>query len=545
MLPWRCIVKVFDIIFGLLGGLALFVFALRSMSSGLQKITGKKTHAVMGKLVSVPVVGVLVGMLITILTQSSTVVTVMVVGFVNSAILNLKQAISVIMGANIGTTLTAQLVAFRITDQWVFLVTFGFIAYFFSKKNKTLKNAGFTVFSLGLLLLGIALMSQAMVPLRHDPTFQYLMLMFSDNRVLAMIAGALFTALIQSSTAATGVIITMAIQGLIPFEAALPLVLGTNIGTTLTAVLASIGGSISARRAALAHVLFNVFGVVIFLVFLGQFESLILLISPENDIPRQVANAHTMFSVINTIIFLPFINQFAKLLTKIVPGEDKKISQGAVYLDWRVVDVPNVAINLAQKELLRMAEFAGQNIRLAVEGFLERDDKKLALMKSQEDIVDGLEKEIMQYLARVAQSGMSDDMSLRHAGLLHAANDIERVSDHANNIADYTKAAEENDVNFSDIAVDEVKAMCDLSLEIYNIAIESVRDNSVAKVPKIKELESQVLNKQKELRASHICRLTEGRCSALAGVIFLDIIANFERISAHSNNISHVPQNIL
>jgi len=532
---------VIEIIFGLLGGLALFIFGLKSMSDGLQKIAGKKTHKVMGVLTSVPIVGVLIGALITIVTQSSTLVTVMVVGFVNTSILNLKQAISVIMGANIGTTLTAQLVAFQITDAWVFLAAFGFAAYFLIKR-KFVKNTGFVVFSLGMLLLGMALMSQAMVPLRHDPAFQRLMLTFADNRILAMLAGAVFTALIQSSTAATGVIVAMATQDLIPFQAALPLILGTNIGTTVTAVFASIGGSLPARRAAMAHVLFNAFGAVVFLIFLSQYESLILAISPAYNIPRQVANAHTMFSVISTVIFLPFINQFTKLLTKIIPGEDAPDKQGPIFLDWHMVDMPNVAINLAQQELLRMAQFAGENIKLAVEGFLEKTEEKLEAMRKQEHIVDGLEKDIVRYLARVSQSSMDPDMSVRHTGLLHAANDIERVSDHANNIADLAQSAIEDDIKFSDEAIEEIKVMYDLVMEIYNMAIQSVRDNNITLVPKVQELEAQIDNKEEELRASHIRRLRNGRCGADGGVIFSDIISNFERIGDHSNNISHVPQ---
>jgi phosphate:Na+ symporter len=454
--------------------------------------------------------------------------------------LNLKQAISVIIGANIGTTLTTQLVAFRITDAWIFLAAFGFAAYFFTK-NKVVKNSGFVTFSLGMLLLGMALMSQAMVPLRQEPAFQQLMLMFSDNRILAMLVGAIFTAVIQSSTAATGVIVAMTIQDLIPFEAALPLVLGTNLGTTITAVIASIGGTLAARRAALAHVLFNAVGVLIFLVFLPQYEYLILAISPDY-IPRQVANAHTLFSVINAVIFLPFINLFAKLLTKIVPGEDKPVVQGSIYLDWNIVDMPGVAIDLAQQELLRMAEFAAENIKLSFEGLIERDEKKLLAVRVQEDIIDGLEKEITHFLARVSQSSMDDDLSYRHTGLLHAANDIERVSDHADNIANLAQEAIDNKVAFSEEAVEELKSMYDMIVEIYSLAIQSVRENDMRLVSRVKRLETQIDTKEQLLRASHIRRLREGRCNVDAGVIFLDVIINFERIGDHSNNISHMPE---
>ena len=535
------------IIFGLLGGLALFIFGLKSMSEGLQKLAGKKTNKVMSALASVPVVGVLVGALITMVTQSSTLVTVMVVSFVNTAMLNLKQAISVIMGANIGTTFTAQILAiqsadrFSITSIWIFLAAIGFAAYFVFKR-KVIKNTGFVIFSFSMILLGMALMSQSVEPLRHEPAFHQLMLTFSDYKILAVLVGAVFTALVQSSTAATAVIIGMTMQDLIPFQAALPLILGTNIGTTVTAVFASIGGTLAARRAAMAHVLFNVLGVAIFLVFLTQYERLILAISPADNITRQVANAHTMFSVITTVIVLPFINQFAKLLTKIIPGEDKLNEQGPIYLDWRMVDTPNVAISLTQKELLRMADFAGHNIKLAVEGLLEKDEKKLALMRVQEDIVDGLEKAIVRYLARVSQSSMSDDMSVRHTALLHTANDIERVSDHADNIADLAQISIEENISFSDEAVEEVLSMYNLVMETYDMAIRSVRDNDASLTPIVKELEEQIDEKEEELRASHIRRLREGRCDADGGVIFSDIIINFERIGDHSNNISRVPQ---
>jgi len=529
-----------QIIFGLFGGLALFIFGLKSMSDGLQKLTGKNTQKVMGILTSLPVVGVVVGILITIVTQSSTLVTVMVVGFVNTAMLNLRQAISVIIGANIGTTLTTQLVAFRITDTWIFFAAIGFAVYFIFK-HKVVKNAGFVSFSLGMLLLGMSLMSQAMVPLRDEPAFQQLMLTFSDNRLLAMLVGAIFTAVIQSSTAATGVIVAMTMYSLIPFEAALPLVLGTNLGTTVTAVLASLGGSVSARRAAMAHVLFNAIGIVIFLIFLDQYESLILAISPENSIERQVANAHTLFSVINAIIFLPFLGPFAKLLEKIIPGEDKPVVQGPVYLDWNMANTPNVSINLAQQELIRMSDFAKESVKLAVEGLLERDLSKLEEARKQEDIVDELEAEIMRYLARISQSSMDPDMSIRHTGLLHAANDIERISDHGDNIADLALELIENNIQFTDDAIAELKDMYDLVMKIYDKAVQSARDNDASIVPDVEALEAQIDLKEKELRTSHMDRLREGLCSADSGVIFLDIIINFERIGDHSNNISHLP----
>ena len=528
-----------EIIFGMLGGLALFVFGLKSMSDGLQKLAGKKAHKVMGALTSVPIVGVLVGGLVTIITQSSTLVTVMVVGFVNTSMLNLKQAIAVIMGANIGTTLTAQLIAFRITDMWVFLAAIGFPAYFFFKR-KIVKNLGFVAFSLGMLLLGMALMSQAMVPLRTNPAFQGMILTFADNRVLAMMVGALFTAVIQSSTAATSVIVAMTMQDLIPFEAALPLILGTNIGTTITAVFASIGGTRAARRAAMAHVLFNAFGTVIFLVFLNQYAALILLISPAY-VPRQVANAHTLFSVINTIMFLPFINQFAALLTKIIPGEDEENKRGHIYLDKHLITGNlNVAMAAAQKELVRMAEFAKENVALAMDALLKGDQKKLIAMREQEELVDDLEKEITRYLAEISRSGLTRSLSALHTKLLHAANDVERISDHADNLADLAEVVMEDGVIFSDEAIGGIEKMYAMVTEIYDYAITSLKNDDKSLAPTIAKLEAKIDKMYKTQRESHIKRLKDGQCNVDASAIFIDIITNFERIGDHSNNLSHV-----
>jgi len=532
---------MFQIVLGLFGGLAVFIFALKSMSDGLQKLAGKKAHRVMEVLTSIPIVGVLVGAVVTAVVGSSTLVTVMVVGFVNASMMTLKQAISVIMGANIGTTVTAQLVAFRITDLWPFFAAFGFLVYFVFRK-KRVKTVGPVVFSLGLLLLGMTLMSQAMHPLRDDPTFANLMQTLSHNRFLALLVGFLFTALIQSSTAATGVIVAMAMQGLIPLEAALPMILGTNVGTCITALFASIGTSLSARRAAVSHMTFNALGALLFLIFLPQFENLVLAVSPAGDLPRQVANAHTLFSVINTLLFLPFITPFTKLIMLMVPGKETALSHGALHLDWNMVETPSVAIKLAQQEVLRMADFAAQNVRLAMEAFLERDEKKVKQMKEQETIVDDLEREICHYLSKVSQSGMGDAMSIRHTGLLHAANDLERISDHAENIADLAQATIDENIVFSEEGIEELKEMYALVQEIFQTAIQSVQNDDPSLVPKIQALEAQIDEREKALRTAHINRLKEGRCSADSGVIFLDIISNFERIGDHADNLSDVPQ---
>ena len=534
-----------EILFSLLGGLAIFLYGMHRMGSGLQEIMGKKAGRVLEILTSVPVVGMLVGTAVTIVVQSSTLVTVMVVSLVNSAMLNLKQAASVIMGANIGTTLTAQIVAFRITDAWVYGAFFGFGLFFFAK-TKGLKTLGQVVFAFAMLLLGLHLMSAAMVPMRSDPTFLALIKQFSDSRVLSLLVGLAFTAVVQSSTAVTSVVIVMTMYEIIGLDAALPLILGANVGTCFTAVLASIGGTTPAKRAAAVHVVFNLAGALIFLVFLSQFERTVLAISPDGDVPRQAANAHTLFSVVTTLLFLPFINQLVRLVTFLVPDREAEPAprgeMGSRYLDWRIVGTPALAMHLAEKELLHMAEIAGQNVRLSIEGFIGGSRKKMKRMKRQEKAVDKIEKEIVRYLAAVAQTSMGRDMSVRHAGLLHAANDIERISDHARNIVRLAESASEEKIEFPAAAAQELRELYAAVADIFEATLAAVRDNNKELVPKIKEMKKAIGAKTESIRAAHILRISEGELTARQGITFLDVVSNFERIADHSINVSHLPQ---
>jgi len=551
----------------MLGGLALFLYGLKSLSTGLQEVAGKKLNRVLEILTSVPVIGMLVGAVITIIVQSSTLTTVMVVSFVNSAILNLKQAAAVIMGANIGTTFTGHLIAFSITDFWIYFAALGFVVLFFAKV-KNIKIVGQILFAFAMLLLGLALMSDAMRPLRTDPAFQNLIVQFGENRFLGVLAGLVFTAIVQSSTAVTGVIILMTLEGLIELRAALALIVGANIGTCFTAVLASIGGTTTAKRAAAVHVILNVFGAVIVLIFMGTFENAVLFISPSyvpayetactcvegytrsyclyaqerhRVVARQAANAHTIFSAIIVFVFLPLITPFVKFVEKIIPERKTAgASSDTRFLDWKLTNSPMVAINLAQKELLNMADWAGQNIRLSIEGLLERDKQKLKLLKQQEKLVDRLEKEIVRYLATVSQMPLGRGMSIRHAGLLHAANDIERISDHARNIARSAKHLIDNDLSFPEDALEEINDMFKPLVEIYDNAVRSVRKNSPIIAMQVKELKMQIDANEKNMRAKHMTRMETGNITAADGIIYLEILSNLERIGDHSVNISHL-----
>ncbi|MDO4581337.1 MAG: Na/Pi cotransporter family protein [Bacillota bacterium] len=530
-----------EMIFGLVGGLALFIYGIQCMGEGLQKLTADKLRKVFSMISGLPVIGVLLGAGVTAVVQSSSLTTVLAVSFVNASLMSLKQAIAVIMGANIGTTITAQLVAFQITKYWAALLGIGFIIYFFCRRKK-LKNGGYIIFSLGLLLLGMVTMSQAMYPLRESEAFFNMIAFFSQYKILGLLAGMVFTAIVQSSSAAIGLLIAMASTGVVPLDAALPVLLGANIGTCITAMLAAIGASVPARRVALAHVLFNLAGSLIFMAILPWFYDIVIAVSASDEVARQIANAHTLFNVIATLLFLPLINKYTALVTWLIHDKPSAESQMTVYLDWQVTNIPELAVGLARKELLHMGKLAADNLRLSVEGLLDKDADKLERVKQQEDIVDGVEKEICRYLAAVAQKPMSEMLSVEHTGLLHAANDIERISDHADNIADLAQGMIDEHLDYSAVASEHLRQMYALSARVYEEALTALEQRDLQMAAEAQELEQQVDELEHRLRSQHMRRLVEGSCQAEAGVLFLDVISNLERVSDHANNIANITQ---
>ena len=533
----------------MLGGLAIFLYGLKSLSGGLQEAAGKKVNKILEILTSIPVVGMLVGAGITIAVQSSTLTTVMVVSFVNSAILNLKQAAAVIMGANIGTTFTGHLVAFNVTGMWIYFVFVGFLVFFVAKQ-KNIKTIGQILFAFGLLLLGLMLMSDAMRPLRTHEAFQNMIILFSNNRFLAMLVGVLFTAVVQSSTAVTGVVILMTMpdpetaESLINIEAALALIIGANIGTCFTAVLASLSGTLAAKRAALIHVILNTFGAVVFLIFMPQFQWAVLAISPEYDVARQAANAHTIFSAVIVIVFLPLINQLVALVVRMIPEgktAEETSKKGIRYLDWKLVNSsPAVALNLASQEFLYMASLAGKNITLAVDGLLTGKKKKAKKTKNKEKRIDHIGEEILRYLAAISHVSLGRDMSLKHAGLIHAINDIENIGNHARNIAKNSKKIIETGLTFPEEAMDEINDIAKPIKAIFEKAVQAIESHDPYVKSEIKALKAQIDEMEKEMRLAHITRMVEGGISAEDGIIFLEILSDLGQIGNHGVNISQL-----
>lgn len=528
-----------DLFFGLMGGLALFIYGMQTMGEGLQKAAGDRMKKILELLTGIPVIGVLVGAGVTALIQSSSATTVMTVGFVNAGLMTLKQAIGVVMGANIGTTITAQLIAFKLSHYIFPIIAVGFILFFLSKR-KTYKYFGQVMLGFGILFLGLDIMKDAMAPLRDYPGFQEVMTTFGHYPLLGVAIGIVMTVLIQSSSATIGILIALASQGLIPLNSAIPILLGDNIGTCITAVLASIGTNLTARRAAVGHVLFNVCGTVIFLVFLPFFLAFVQAISPEGDIARQIANAHTSFNVINTMLFLPFISLFVKLITNLVPGREQVVAKGPIYLDDRMLNSPALALSLARKEIIRMARLAQKNVCDAMEGFFNKDKKLLDSVLDRENVIDDLEKEIYVYLAKIAQKGLTSSLARRHTGLMHVVNDIERVGDHAENIAQMAFSRIEDNLPFTEQALAELSNMKEVVSTAFANAIEALQNNDPEKAKFVIQEEKRIDIMVRDLRKSHINRLNCGKCFPGAGVVFLDIISNLERVGDHSNNIGQV-----
>lgn len=522
-------------LFTFLGGLGIFLLGMKNMGDGLQNAAADKMRKVLEKLISNSIMGVIVGALVTAILQSSSATTVITVGFVNARLLTLRQAVAVIMGANIGTTITAQLIAFKLQDYALPAIALGVAIHFIAKK-KNIKSLGQIVIGFGLLFLGLDIMSDAMKPLRHVPEFSNLMYSFADNPILGVLAGTVLTAIVQSSSATIAILQTLAVEGLIDIKNALPILFGDNIGTTITVILASIGTGLNARRVALSHVTFNVIGTIIFLILLPLVTFIVEAIG--GDVARQIANAHTLFNVTNTVIQLPFISLLILLIIKLIPGEEKTVEFGVKFLDKRLLINPSVALAQAAKELNRMGQLAKEILQDSVEGFLNNDEKILRLAKEKEDAVDWLEAEITEYLVKLSQNSLSAEQSAKLAILLNTVNDIERIGDHGSNIFELAEYKISQKLPFSEQALEEIKVMAKDVEGAFERSLIALQNGDVVLAKEVKDYDDHIDKMEKELRKSHIGRLNEGSCFTSSGIIFLEVISNLERIGDHSYNIA-------
>ena len=524
------------VIIQLMGGLGLFIYGMKLMGDGLENAAGEGLKTILEKVTSNRIMGVGIGAIVTAVIQSSSATTVMVVGFVNAGLMTLAQAAGVIMGANIGTTITAQLVAFKLDQVAPVFVFVGAALVMFAKAKKR-KEIGNIILGFGILFTGMGAMSGAMKPLASSPMFTDVLLAIGDNWFIGIIAGAAITAILQSSSATTGILIALASTGLIDIGLALPIVFGCNIGTCITAMLASVGTNKTAHKAALLHLVFNIVGTVVFLPFIGLIAKFVQHVSPD-DVSRQIANAHTVFNVANTALLLPFTNYIIKFINKAIPCEENIEKAGPKYIDDRVLETPVIAAGQVIKETIRMANKAKENVELSMKAFVDGDESLIEKVYENEKIINILEESITEYLVKLAKCDLSDKEKGIVASTFHVIIDIERIGDHADNIADLTIEKINKNLKYSKDAIDELYEIYNSTLEALEIAIDSYVTRDITKAKSIIDVEDKIDAYQRTYREKHIQRLYDGKCNAFAGAVFLDLISSFERIGDHSTNIT-------
>lgn len=529
-----------EMLFQFFGGLGIFLFSIKYMGDGLQKSAGDKLRSILDRFTTNPFMGVLVGIIVTVLLQTSTGTTVITIGLVSAGFMTLRQAIGVIMGANIGTTVTAFIIGIDIGAYALPIMAVGAFLIFFLKKNY-FQNLGEVIFGFGGLFLGLELMTGGMKPLRELPAFIDLTISMSDHPVLGVVIGTVFTLIVQSSSATVGILQGLYSEGILNLDSSLPVLFGDNIGTTITAILASIGASVAARRAAATHVLFNVVGTAIFLIILVPFTMYIEWLSGVLGLePKmQIAFAHGTFNVTNTIIQFPLIGAWAYLVTKFIPGEEVTVEFKPKHLDPHFIETaPSVAIGQAKEEILRMGHFSVRGLNETFE-YLKTKNKKHAETGYQlEDAINNLDHKITDYLVKISAESISSADSTRHIMLMETVRDIERVGDHFENIIELIDYQQVNRLNLTDDAMDDLNEMFTLTIATVQKALDSLDMNSQELAREVAEQEDLIDKMERKFRKKHILRLNEGKCSPQAGIVFVDIVSNLERVGDHAVNIA-------
>ncbi|WP_368504763.1 Na/Pi cotransporter family protein [Alkalihalophilus sp. As8PL] len=528
------------LLFMFFGGLGIFLFGIKFMGDGLQKVAGERLRDLLDKFTTNPVMGVFAGLFVTVLLQTSTGTTVLTIGLVNAGFMTLKQAIGVIMGANIGTTVTAFIIGIKISAYALPIIAVGAALIFFIKQKKV-NNYGQVIFGFGALFYGLDLMGEGLKPLRDLQAFADLTVQMADNPLLGVLIGTIFTVSVQSSSASIGLLQQLYDQGAMTLDAALPVLFGDNIGTTITAILAAIGASVAAKRAALTHVIFNLIGTIIVLIVLPFFLSLVSFLALELGLnrPMTIAFAHGIFNVSNTLIQLPFVALLAMIVTKLVPGDEYNIEYKAKHLDPRFIGrSPAIALGQAKQEVLRMADFSEKGL-IEVSQYLENGQKRHAEMATQfESAINNLDRKITEYLIQISSRSLSDQDSKMHSMLMDTVRDIERIGDHIENIVELKDYQKTQKVVMSDTALSDLNEMFELTISTLQEAISSLDLGDTDKARSVLEKEDLIDKMERKLRKQHILRVNEGRCSGGAGIVFVDIVSNLERIGDHSVNIA-------
>ena len=510
------------------------------MGEGLQKSAGDRLRDILDKFTSNPFLGVLAGILVTVLIQSSSGTTVLTVALVNAGFMTLRQAIGVIMGANIGTTITAFIIGFNIGEYSLPIIAIGcFLLFFF--KNQKVNVIGQTIFGFGSLFFGLKLMGNGMAPLSSLEFFHDLTLNMSDNPILGLVIGTVFTLIVQSSSATIGILQGLYSEAAISLEAALPVLLGDNIGTTITAVLASIGVSVAARRAAFVHVLFNVIGATIFMIILGLFTSYVAFLQSALNLNPEMtlAFAHGSYNIANTILLFPFIGTFAWLVTKFIPGEDVTIEYRPKHLDPVFIQQSStIALSQAKAEVIRMGEYCVQGLEETSTFVMTLQEKNAETAMQIEGALNNLDREITNYLVDISSGTLSETDGALHTSLMDTVRDIERIGDHFENIIELIEYKISNKINLTEHAREDLHEMFDLTILTVKQAIKALELMDREEALVVLQKEDQIDKMERKFRKKHIIRMNEGLCTGSAGIVFVDIISNLERIGDHAVNIA-------
>lgn len=526
--------------FTFLGGLGLFLFCIKYMGDGLQIAAGDRLKYILDKYTTSPFLGVLVGIFVTALIQSSSGTSVITIGLVGAGLLTLRQAIGIIMGANIGTTITTFIIGFNISAYALPILFIGAFCLFFVKIEKV-NNVGRILFGFGGVFFSLTLMSGAMAPLKYLPAFKDVMVSLSGNPILGVFIGTTITVLVQASSATISILQNIYQEGLIPLKAALPVLFGDNIGTTITAIIAVIGSNTSAKRLAASHVMFNVVGTVIFLIFLTPFSMFvakmeqILHLNPK----MAIAFAHGSFNMMTTVLLFPFIGVLEYLVVKII--KDKKEDEEEAYkttLDPALITAPVIALGQVKQELITMTGFALKNFKTSVSYFFDRDEKLFEKVEKREEKINTVDQEITKYLALLSKQDFGEKEGEEIAAYLDLCRDIERVGDHAHGIVKDVKYGISKKFKFSDTAYAEIKELEEIVENMIETATVALKESSIDKAVEVIDLHNKEREKEKKIRKNHIKRLSEQTCEIKAGLSFVDLVLHFTRIADHTRNIA-------
>lgn len=553
------------LIFGLLGGLGLFLFGMKTMSEGLQKVAGNRIRKILSALTTNRFIGTFVGIAITAMVQSSSATTVMVVGFVNAGLISLVQSIGVILGANIGTTITAQIIAFKISQFALPAIGVGAGLKLFSRRRKWI-YIGEIILGFGILFYGLSVMKHAFDPVRGSQEFHQVFLLVGDNHLLGVLIGAILTIIVQSSSATLAITLALATSGLLTFEASIALILGENIGTTITANIAAIGTNLAARRTALAHFLFNAIGVAYMLLLFPYFTGVVVSITETfvggaadlviktqeqvalyggavGDKPfigRYIANTHTLFNLVNALVFLPLVGVLAKITTMIIRGEDEEVDFSLRYIDNRVLNTPPIALGQARAETRRMARVALQCYDDTIQYLTDFNSRRVPSLQKKEELLDLMQREITDFLVALSQKSITQETSCEITSLMHMVSDLERIGDHCENLWQLEQKKQDQKIVYSETAMDELNTISSHTREFLAYVVDKMEQGSDLEgvYEKSLDMEDKVDELESGLRSNHIARLNTGECAVLPGLVFIDMLHNFEKIGDHTFKLS-------